>query len=108
MSPRTWCAPCRSFGASWWAKASRTRPTAQKSTVIVKVPEVFASLETDVGCYQYKSTVPAGCQHPLNSSTHTVSVETYVGRYPPFYYAIVGLPTLAFVSVKGIYAARLV
>jgi Predicted membrane protein (DUF2142) len=81
---------------------------AQKSTVIVKVPEVFASLETDVGCFQYKSTVPAGCQRPLNGSTRTVSVETYVGRYPPFYYALVGLPTLALVSVKGIYAARLV
>jgi hypothetical protein len=81
---------------------------AQKSTVIVKVPEVFASLETDVGCFQYKSAVPAGCQRTLNGSTHTVSVETYVGRYPPFYYALVGLPTLALVSVKGIYAARLV
>ncbi len=81
---------------------------AQKSTVIVKVPEVFASLETDVGCFQYKSAVPAGCQRPLNGSTRTVSVETYVGRYPPFYYALVGLPTLALVSVKGIYGARLV
>jgi Predicted membrane protein (DUF2142) len=81
---------------------------AQKSTVIVKVPEVFASLETDVGCFQYKSAVPAGCQRPLNGSTRSVSVETYVGRYPPFYYALVGLPTLALVSVKGIYAARLV
>ena len=87
---------------------SLPHPTeAQKSTVLVNVPEVFASLETDVGCFQYKSNVPAGCQHPLNGSTRTVSVETYVGRYPPFYYAIVGLPTLALVSVKGIYAARL-
>ena len=82
--------------------------SAQRSTVIVKVPEVFASLETHVGCFQYRSAVPAGCQRPLNGSTHVVSVETYVGRYPPFYYALVGLPTLALVSVKGIYAARLV
>jgi hypothetical protein len=82
--------------------------TAQKSTVIVRVPEVFASLGADVGCFQYKSDVPAGCQRPLNRSTHTVSVETYVGRYPPLYYFLVGLPTLALVSVKGIYAARLV
>ncbi len=81
--------------------------SAQKSTVIVRVPEVFASLGADVGCFQYKSNVPAGCQHGLNGSTHTVSVETYVGRYPPFYYALVGLPTLALVTVKGIYAARL-
>ncbi len=76
--------------------------------MVVKVPEVFASLETHVGCFQYKSAIPAGCQQPLNGSTHTVSVETYVGRYPPFYYALVGLPTLVLVSVKGIYAARLV
>jgi Predicted membrane protein (DUF2142) len=82
--------------------------SAQKSTVIVMVPEVFASLETHVGCFQYKSAVPAGCQRPLNGSRHVVSVETYVGRYPPLYYVLVGLPTLALVSVKGIYAARLV
>ena len=108
MSPRTSSAPCPWFGAS--SVKSLPHPTdAQKSTVIVKVPEVFASLETDVGCYQYKSAVPAGCQHPLNSSTHTVSVKTCVGRYPPLYYAMVGLPTLAFVSVeKGLHAARLV
>ncbi len=81
---------------------------AQKSTVIVQVPEVFASLETHVGCFQFKPAVPAGCPKPLNGSTHTVSVETYVGRYPPLYYVLVGLPTLALVSVKGIYAARLV
>jgi Predicted membrane protein (DUF2142) len=82
--------------------------SAQKSTVVVKVPEVFASLETDISCFQFRPTAPAGCQRPLNGSTHTVSVETYVGRYPPLYYALVGLPTLVLVSVKGIYAARLV
>ena len=38
---------------------------AQKSTVIVQVPEVFASLETHVGCFQYKSAVPAGCQQAV-------------------------------------------
>lgn len=81
---------------------------AQKSTVIVKVPEVFASIETAIDCFRFHSDVPAGCVPPLNGSTHTVSVETYVGRYPPLYYAIVGLPTLVLVSVKGIYGARLV
>ncbi len=81
---------------------------AQKSTVIVKVPTVFASLANDVECFQYKPGVPAGCQHPLKTSTLPVSTQTYVGRYPPLYYALVGLPTLALVSVKGIYGARLV
>ena len=79
---------------------------AQRGTVTVKVPEVFASLANDVGCYQFKSLVPAGCQRPLVPSRKDVLTQTYVGRYPPLYYAIVGLPTLVFVSVKGIYAAR--
>jgi hypothetical protein len=82
--------------------------TAEKSTVTVEEPAVFASMATDVSCFQYKPTVPAGCQPPLNGSTHDVTVETYVGRYSPFYYVFVGLPTLAFVSAKGIWAARLV
>lgn len=81
---------------------------AEKSWVTVRVPEVFAALENDVGCFQFKPAVPAGCQQPLNASTKEVLTQTYVGRYPPFYYALVGLPTLFLVSVKGIYAARLV
>jgi hypothetical protein len=81
---------------------------ANKAYVTVRVPEVFADLANDVGCFQFKSAVPAGCQKPLNGSTKDVLTQTYVGRYPPFYYALVGLPTLALVSVKGIYGARLV
>ena len=82
--------------------------SAEKSTVTVQEPAVFASLATDVSCFQYKPTVPAGCQPPLNGSRHDVTVETYVGRYSPLYYVFVGLPTLALVSAKGISAARLV
>ncbi len=81
---------------------------AQKSEVTVRVPEVFANLANDVGCFQFKPAVPAGCQAPLNASTKEVPTQTYVGRYPPLYYALVGLPTLVLVSAKGIYAARLV
>lgn len=81
---------------------------AQKSTVTVEVPQVFASLANDVGCFQFKPAVPAGCQGPLSTSTKDVATRTYVGRYPPFYYFLVGLPTLVLVSAKGIYGARLV
>lgn len=80
---------------------------AEKSDVTVRVPEVFADLANDVGCFQFDPTVPAGCQQPLNASTKEVLTQTYVGRYPPLYYALVGLPTLFAVSAKGIYAARL-
>ena len=79
----------------------------QKSTVTVRLPEVFASLANDIGCFQFKSEIPAGCAKPLIASAHDVQTQTYVGRYPPLYYALVGLPTLGLVSAKGIYAARL-
>ncbi|HET9058785.1 MAG TPA: DUF2142 domain-containing protein [Acidimicrobiales bacterium] len=81
---------------------------AQGSYVIVGVPEVFASLANDVACFKRDPKIPAGCQAPLVPSPQDQSVESYVGRYPPLYYAITGLPTLAFVSVGGVYAARLV
>jgi hypothetical protein len=81
---------------------------AQGSVVVVQVPEVFAALANDVSCFDVNPWKPAGCQLPLGGSTVSQPVETYVGRYPPLYYALVGLPTLALVSVKGIYAARLV
>jgi hypothetical protein len=80
----------------------------QKGTVTVRVPEVFAALANDIGCFQFKSAVPAGCRKPLPASAKEVATQTYVGRYPPLYYLLVGLPTLFLVSVKGIYAARLV
>jgi hypothetical protein len=79
-----------------------------RGTVVVRVPEVFASLANDLRCYQFKPRVPAGCQEPLIASKKDVATETYVGRYPPLYYALVGLPTLLLVSAKGIYAARVV
>ena len=81
---------------------------AQRGTLTVRVPEVFASLANDLGCYQFKPLVPAGCQKPLVNSKTDVLTQTYVGRYPPLYYVLVGLPTLLLVSAKGIYAARLV
>jgi hypothetical protein len=81
---------------------------AQRGTLEVRVPEVFASLANDLRCYQFKPRVPAGCQLPLVPSKKEVVTETYVGRYPPLYYAFVGLPTLLLVSAKGIYAARLI
>lgn len=81
---------------------------AEGSVVVVQVPEVFASLANDVGCFKRDPKVPAGCQAPLVPSPQDQSVESYVGRYPPLYYAVTGLPTLALVSVDGVYGARLV
>ncbi|MGH9105930.1 MAG: DUF2142 domain-containing protein [Acidimicrobiales bacterium] len=81
---------------------------AQESTVTVRVPQVFVNFANDESCFQFRPTVPAGCQPPVTGSAKDVTAQTYVGRYPPLYYFFVGLPTLVLASAKGIYAARLV
>ena len=86
-----------------------SRPSnADKSMVTVKVPEIFAYLAHDIPCFQVHPAVPAGCEQQLAGPTNDITIADYVGRYPPFYYALVGLPTLALVSAKGGYGARLV
>ncbi|HTW06340.1 MAG TPA: DUF2142 domain-containing protein, partial [Acidimicrobiales bacterium] len=81
---------------------------SNKAYLAVEAPEVFARLANDVQCFQSNPSVPASCQGSLAGSRADVNVYTYVGRYPPLYYALVGLPTLAMVSSGGVYAARLV
>jgi Predicted membrane protein (DUF2142) len=73
----------------------------------IRIPDVLAAGEPMVGCFQFRDTVPASCQPAMPSSTAVTSIHTYVGRYPPLYYVIVGIPSLFAVSVRGIYLMRL-
>ncbi len=73
----------------------------------VHIPAVFAAGNAYATCDKFHLTVPASCAPALTTSTKTVHVATYVGRYPPLYYLVVGLPSLVFVSKTGIYLMRL-
>ena len=74
----------------------------------VTVPAVYASGGSAATCFAFKPAVPASCQGPLPHSTDEVGTTTYVGRYPPLYYAIVGLPSLVSYSSRGIYLMRFI
>ncbi len=74
---------------------------------VVSVPKVFASGDRYPVCFHFHPEIPASCARRLTTSTKTEHTYTYVGRYPPLYYLIVGLPSLAFVSKSGIYLMRL-
>ncbi|MDA8075006.1 MAG: DUF2142 domain-containing protein [Actinomycetota bacterium] len=74
----------------------------------VTVPAVFAEDGPLVTCFQFRPDVPASCEPRVPASRRTVPVETYVGRYPPLYYLIVGLPSLVVQTARGIYLMRLV
>jgi hypothetical protein len=81
---------------------------AHAATRNFRVPAVFRSVYELPECYQLHSKIPAGCAPHLRSSSRIVTVSTYVGRYPPLYYAIVGLPTLVMHSQSVIYFMRLI
>ncbi|MGH9919953.1 MAG: DUF2142 domain-containing protein [Nitrososphaerales archaeon] len=80
---------------------------ATSPSTAVTVPKVFASGSTYPDCYKFRPTVPASYAPSLTTSTTTEHIGTYVGRTPPLYYLIVGIPSLVFVSKAGIYLMRL-
>jgi hypothetical protein len=74
----------------------------------VTISKDYAAGSSYAGCFAFKDTVSASCAARLPRSTAEVRTTTYVGRYPPLYYAIVGLPSLFTASGNGLYAMRLV
>jgi hypothetical protein len=58
-------------------------------------------------CYIFNLNTTAVCAPPLSGPDHLVRVTTYVGHYPPLYYAVVGLPSLAYPGRGGVFVMRL-
>ena len=74
---------------------------------IVTVPQSFTTLPPSITCNSLP-VIPDLCPTHLDGSKRPVKAITYVGRYPPLYYAVVGLPSLVSASDAAIYAMRLV
>ncbi len=74
----------------------------------VTVPRAYAAPSSSWSCLTSTEKVPASCAESPAGGSSPTRVETYVGRYPPLYYALVGLPSLATASATGIYLMRLV
>jgi hypothetical protein len=74
---------------------------------VVTVPRSFAAIPGSEFCNSF-DPYPDTCPVHLDGSDRPVRAITYVGRYPPLYYAIVGLPSLVSQSDAAIYAMRLV
>ena len=74
---------------------------------VVTVPSSFAAIPGAELCNTW-DVYPDTCPVHLDGSDRPVRAITYVGRYPPLYYAIVGLPSLVSQGDAAIYAMRLV
>jgi hypothetical protein len=70
----------------------------------VTVPEVIGSLP-EPACYAGHPEVPADCAGPLQQGTPLpgggLRIETTSGRHPPGYYALAGLPYLAYLPTAA-------
>jgi hypothetical protein len=80
----------------------------QRAEITVTIPRTFAALAHTRKCFQLLVDVTPRCLPRLVDSPRLVHAKTYVGRYPPFYYAIVGIPSLFSSSPNVVYAMRLV
>jgi len=76
----------------------------------VGVPGPIADIDGGSGCYYGDRNRGAGCAANRRRvvPTGTVSTTTYVGRYPPLYYAVTGLPSLLSSARPALYAMRAV
>ncbi|MCU1656362.1 MAG: hypothetical protein JWO57_1018 [Pseudonocardiales bacterium] len=77
------------------------------SAVVFTVPATIARAP-DPGCFAFKPWVPASCSAPWHAYDGLLQATTYVGRYPPLYYFVVGLPSLVTSSATVLYWMRLV
>ncbi len=59
-------------------------------------------------CFATIVSRQANCAPELTGSTALAEVPTTVGRYPPLYHWIVGLPTLVLAGNPAVYAMRLI
>jgi hypothetical protein len=75
-------------------------------SLLVDLPALYKSASR-VSCYAFQPDTPANCASFTGSSTQETRVPTSAGRHPPWYYAVIGLPSLVFVSGLGVRLMRL-
>lgn len=74
----------------------------------VRVPLVYATATTLPVCYLGRTEVAASCAPPFAGPEEEGPVLTQVGRYPPAYYAVVGVPARWFPAPAAVRVMRLV
>ncbi len=83
-------------------------PPGRPTVTDVVVPELFASAHRVPKCFLRRPAVSPACAPPLVESDRPVVTSTYMGRYPPGYHLLVGLPSRWAVSPLGVHLMRLV
>lgn len=72
----------------------------------VSVPKWVRLLAFLPNCDSFRPNVPEHCPVDIGTDRANVRVWTQFSKYPPFYYLVVGSPSLVMVGVNGAYAMR--
>lgn len=88
----------------------QTAGASQEAFGMVTVPGTYGlpANRNSPTCFHRAPTVPASCAPAIAPSPAATHAWIYVARYPPLYYALVGLPSLLGDSTATIYGMRLV
>lgn len=84
------------------------QPTLEGPVAVVRVPAWVASTNSVDWCLIWLPELSAACSPPLKSGTETVDATTQFSRYPPLYYALVGIPSLLTTGAPALYSMRMV
>lgn len=91
--------PWPDTGESWFRGGFTTR---------VDVPYSYTWQTSEIpNCYIFDTSIPASCAPGFEDDPRPATWTTYIGRYPPTFYALVGWLTLLDTGVRGIYLMRL-
>ncbi|HEV2426585.1 MAG TPA: DUF2142 domain-containing protein, partial [Acidimicrobiales bacterium] len=82
-------------------------PGPDRSEVDVTVPASVNFTKAYPRCFQFRGAQSADCAPGWISSTAPVVTNTYVGHYPPLYYALVGVGSWFSAHRAGLYLMRL-
>lgn len=73
----------------------------------VRLDRGYAELAELPLCYIGRPEVTAACAPPVSGADEPAVVRTLMGRYPPLYYGLVGIPTVLAETAAAVYGARL-
>lgn len=74
----------------------------------VRAPAIYEQVAQRIACWTFKPEQTPACVGAFEGSQRLVPTPTYVGRYNPAYYALVGFPSLLWTDEVGVYVMRLV
>lgn len=85
----------------------KSAPGRGRPDTAVRVPRAYDVMGARIGCWVHDPETTPSCAGRFPGTSPDVDTTTYVGRYNPVYYAVVGLPSRLSSGASGVYLMRI-